>query len=354
MILLIQDIASSEDEADATSGDQDSSRKHGLTHAQKIKLKRKISSTPLHDYKNPHRILHPEFIRGTQTLSQDAPAGLQITPDTLPPPPDDSSSTFVTPNTSIEEGHSFQSDASGNTTSTMYTSALSDTSEISSTQTMTPGPAQPRSPGSPAKSLNRVRFSLAEDQEHAVVLKDLKTLVEEAEEEESDNHDDQEQENQKTEPENNNEELKEADTGTETKESAENTAEEKKDTKSSTAETLTAPTEPRHRRIGSATMPILDNQSALENNHEQSGNPDDVDKVPDNPANNNDNQQKCTEPRTFYQSDCSVFDTTENSDGYKVVRIRPRTFTDTSVSEDEGVRRQVLDMRRTGKGESQA
>ena len=35
-----------------------------LTHLQKIKAQRKISSTPLHDYKNPSRILDPECIRG--------------------------------------------------------------------------------------------------------------------------------------------------------------------------------------------------------------------------------------------------------------------------------------------------
>ena len=42
----------------------DVKKKDRLTHMQKIKAQRRISSTPLHDYMNPSRILDPEHIRG--------------------------------------------------------------------------------------------------------------------------------------------------------------------------------------------------------------------------------------------------------------------------------------------------
>ena len=41
-----------------------------LTHLQKIKSQRKISSTPLHDYKNPSRILDPECVRGMVSVDK--------------------------------------------------------------------------------------------------------------------------------------------------------------------------------------------------------------------------------------------------------------------------------------------
>ena len=54
-----------------------------LTHLQKIKAQRKISSTPLHDYKNPSRILDPECVRGmvfvdkTKELSSSSSSDLK-------------------------------------------------------------------------------------------------------------------------------------------------------------------------------------------------------------------------------------------------------------------------------------
>ena len=54
-----------------------------LTHLQEIKAQRKISSTPLHDYKNPSRILDPECVRGmvfvdkTKELSSSSSSDLK-------------------------------------------------------------------------------------------------------------------------------------------------------------------------------------------------------------------------------------------------------------------------------------
>ena len=52
-----------------------------LTHVQKIKAQRKLSSTPLHDYKNPSRILDPQFFRGVVPLDQTQDASFTLTPD---------------------------------------------------------------------------------------------------------------------------------------------------------------------------------------------------------------------------------------------------------------------------------
>ncbi len=52
------------DEFNAKTEEQRKGQDATLTHLQKIKAQRKISSTPLHDYLNPKRVLHPNVIRG--------------------------------------------------------------------------------------------------------------------------------------------------------------------------------------------------------------------------------------------------------------------------------------------------